>query len=157
MPRRKHSPPRDPTQEPKDENQAAQHLSAFPDVNATPRVAQALRLRRLGYTYETIAQMCGYQTESGARKAIKKASAAIIRDEARELVSFQLDHLDAALQVVMARITRNDENSLWAVDRLIPLLKRQSELMGLDVKPDASQSQAQMIVIGVPEAVLEAV
>ena len=138
------------------ESQAAQAPTVSTDVNAVPRVAQALRLRRLGYTYETIARMCGYQTESGARKAIKKANASIIRDDAQALVSYQLDLIDAALQVVMRRIATDDESSLWAVDRLTPLLKRQSELMGLDAKNDV-QSQAQMIVIGVPEAVLEAV
>ena len=147
MPRRK--PPRD-------EKLNGQDADAI-DLNAAPRVAQALRLRRLGYTYEEIAHRCGYKTEAGARHAVKKANDRIVRDESRALVGWQLDMLDAALRVVMERIIANNKESLWAVDRLAPLLKRQAELMGLDVKPDQLQAQAQMVVIGIPQDVLEAV
>ena len=125
------------------------------DFNAAPRVAQALRLRRLGYTYAEIATLCGYGNESSARSAVKKANAKIIRDEAQALVGWQLDMIDQALHVVLKRITADDKDSLWAVDRLTPLLKRQSELMGLDAER-AAQS-AQMAIVAVPASVVEAI
>ncbi|MBF6591142.1 MAG: hypothetical protein IVW57_11535 [Ktedonobacterales bacterium] len=133
------------------ENPTAQGNPTTLDVNEGPRVAQAIRLRRLGYTYTEIAARCGYKEESGARRAVTKANARIIRDEARALVGWQLDMLDSALQAVMTRIANDDQNSLWAVDRLVPLLKRQSELLGLDAKPDA-QGTAPNITIVVPGA-----
>ena len=102
-------------------------------------------MRRLGYTYAQIADKCGYGNESSARTAIKKANARIIRDEAQALVGWQLDMIDQALQVVLKRITADDNNSLWAVDRLTPLLKRQAELMGLDRK-DEGIAGAQVVI-----------
>lgn len=102
------------------------------DVNALPRVVIALRLRRMGYTYEDIAEQAGYSNGSHARKAIKAAESRIIRDDARALVNLQLDMIQFALvQAVMPKIEKGD---LWAVDRLNTLLKRQSELLGLDAK-----------------------
>lgn len=121
------------------EKPAVQETPKPLDDLAVPRVAQALRLRRMGYTYQQIAERVGYADESGARNAIKKANARIIRDEARALVGWQLDQIDTALSVVLEAIAKNDKGSLWAVDRLVPLLKRQSELMGLDA-PKADPS-----------------
>lgn len=129
---------------PQDKNQDIQ--AGHIDLSAAPRVVQALRLRRLGYTYDQIAQECGYSNASGARKAVVKASRSIIRDEAQELVNWQLDRLDAALQVVMTRIEVNDPQSLDAVERLVPLLKRQAELMALDKqRTEAQQTNVRRI------------
>lgn len=140
----------------------AQYAKRYPqrgteslDFQAAPRAAQALRLRRLGYTYDEIAERVGYANESGARKAVKTANARIIRDEARALVGYQLDQLDVALSVVMEAIAKRDKGSLWAVDRLVPLLKRQADLMGLDAKTE--NQSAQMLVIPIAADVLEAV
>lgn len=127
---------------PKYENRDDQGGTVPLDFQAAPRAAQAIRLRRIGYTYDEIARQCGYANESGARKAVKTANARIIRDEARMVAAMQQDMLDAALQVVLKRITQDDTGSLWAIDRLVPLLKRQAELMGTDApKPDAALAQ----------------
>lgn len=112
-----------------DANQDAQPVRI--DHQAMPRVAQALYFRRMGFTYAEIAEQTGYANESGARKAIKKAEAGIIRDEGRALMMLQLDRINLALRfAVMPRIL--EKGDLWAVDRLVALLKRQAELMGLD-------------------------
>lgn len=124
----------------------AQERTVSLDFQAAPRAAQALRLRRIGYTYDEIARRCGYANESGARKAIKKARAGIIRDEAQALVGWQCDMLDAALQVVMRRIVADNEDSLAAVDRLTPLLKRQADLLALDA-PKATDAVAAGVVL----------
>ena len=143
---------------PKADTTSAQANPSLVDMQAAPRAAQALRLRRLGYTYAQIAERCGYRDESGARKIIKNATKRIVNEEARELVSWQLDALDEALYVVRDRIRRNDKDSLWAVDRLAPLLKRQSELMGLDApKPEnGAGSQLAIIPIAIAADVAEA-
>ena len=115
--------------EKKQDNQESVNPS---DTNAFSRVVLALQLRRIGHTYEEIAQRCGYASPSGAYKAIKAAEAKIIHDEARALVALQLSQIQFALtNAVMPKIEKGD---LWAVDRLVPLLKRQAELLGLDAK-----------------------
>jgi hypothetical protein len=114
-------------EEPKKENASSQ------DTNATPRVNKALRFRRLGYTYEEIAHECGYAHASNARKAIKAEEAKLIRDDAKALVNLQLDRIDFALRhAVMPAIEKGDT---LAVNQLNMLLKRQSELLGLDAPP----------------------
>jgi len=128
-----------------------------PDMNELPRAAQALRLRRMGYTYAEIAAQVGYANESGARKAVKKASASIIRDEARELVGWQADMIESALRVVNERIQRNDNYSLYAVDRLVTLSKRYSELMGLDAKPESAGAGLALVSVPIAADVLEAI
>jgi len=139
-------------------DKASSHGNPVPlDMQAAPRAAQALRLRRLGFTYAQIAEQCGYKDESGARKVIKNATKRIVNEEARELVSWQLDALDEALQVVRSRIRKNDEHSLWAVDRLAPLLKRQAELMGLDVKNDNAGAGLALVSVPIAADVLEAI
>ena len=126
------------TQRAKGENAAAHSDAESLEFKVAPKAAQALRLRRLGYTYARIAEEMGYKSESTARRIVKVASEKIVRAEACELIAVQLDHIDEALQVVLKRITADTSESLWAVDRLVPLLKRQAELMGLDMKADGS-------------------
>src|SRR5690242_4790544 len=138
-------------------NTTAQANPVPVDWQAAPRAAQALRLRRMGYTYAEIAERTGYASESGARKAIKNANARIIRDEARALVGYQLDQIDLALSVVMEAIAKRDKGSLWAVDRLVPLLKRQADLMGLDVKQESAGAGLALVSVPIAADVLEAI
>lgn len=134
MPTRKRNAADGAQNDPQDRKQDSQE-GQISDLDGAPRIAQALRLRRLGYTYAAIAQQCGYKTESGCRKAVLKASHSIVRDEAAALVAWQLDRIDMALVAVMTKVEKGD---LWAVDRLTPLLKRQAELLALDApKADA--------------------
>lgn len=136
-------------------NAQASTKSAVKDMNELPRAAQALRLRRLGYTYAEIAAQVGYANESGARYAVKKASARIVRDEARELVGWQADMIEAALRVVNERIQKNDKYSMYAVDRLVALSKRYSELMGLDA-PKPEHVVAKPMVVEIPAPIAQA-
>ncbi len=126
------------------------------DFHAAPRVAQALRLRRLGYSYAEVAARAGYRTEQAAVMAVRRAQRALVRDEARDLVARQSDLLDQALQVVMRRILADDEHSLWAVDRLVPLLKREADLLGLDAPAPTQATVAPPMIIEIPAALAQA-
>jgi len=148
--------PRQKSSNKKSENGRAQESALPRDMQEAPRAAQALRLRRMGFTYAEIAERTGYSSESGARKAIKTANARIIRDEARALVGYQLDQIDLALSVVMEAIAKRDKGSLWAVDRLVPLLKRQADLMGLDAKPESAGAGLALVSVPIAADVLEA-
>lgn len=115
-------------------NQESQPMQ---DSSVELRTIKALRLRALGYTYAEIAHEVGWANESSAYRAIKKALGRTIRDEARALVNLQLDRIDFALMnAVMPKVQKGD---LWAVDRLVTLLKRQAELLGLDAVAEAPE------------------
>lgn len=124
------------------------------DVIATERLRLALQMRRLGHTYEEIAESCGYANASGAWKAIKKAESSVIRDEGRALVNRQLSYIDYALSTcVMPQVKAGD---LFAVDRMVALLKRQADLLGLDAPKEVPLIQQTVIreyPVGVAEAV----
>jgi hypothetical protein len=108
----------------------------YQDINADNRVEKALELRRMGYDYSEIAKRCGYADASGAFRAVDREIKKIQKDGAQALVQIQVDQIDLALTVVMEKINQHDKESLWAVDRLVPLLKRKSDLLGLDAKTD---------------------
>ena len=119
-----------------------------PDVNYEERLHQAILLRRIGYDYETIAKRCGYASKSTAFDAIKRARQKALKEDTQALVMVQAEQINAALVIVNERIARNDKESLWAVDRLVPLLKRQAELLGLDAKSEIPQGATLVREIG---------
>ena len=93
--------------------------------------------------------------KAGAYKLVNQALKARLRettDDYRELMTQRLEAL-WALQWRKAV----DEKSDWAVDRLLQFHDRLERLHAIALKPDATQAQAQMVVIGIPQDVLEAV
>ena len=106
---------------------------AIVDPNAEDRAFQAYRYWVLGFTFREIAQKCGYGSHTTAMRAVKRARTQIVIRDNRELVARQGDRIEHAVRVVVQAIeTWPAQDKLWAVDRLVPLLKRESELMGLD-------------------------
>lgn len=125
------------------------------DVNAGVRAAKALQLRTLGLTYEAVAQQCGYRDRGGAYHAVQRELRRMIQEPADEVRQIEVERLDALLRAMLPKALKGDG---WSVDRVLRIMERRAGLLGLDAKPDAaSAQQAQMIVIGVPQAVLEAV
>lgn len=103
------------------------------DINATERARLALSLRKQGYTLDDIAKQCGYQDKSGAWRAIKRELDRCVASEVSELRKIEEMRLDEMLKVCYAKAL---EGNLWAVDRVIALSKRRSEVTGLDAKSD---------------------
>ena len=124
------------------------------DVNAGLRAAQALNLRKLGATYETIARECGYAHRGTAYAAVQRELQRTLQEPADELRRLEAQRLDDLYRAMIPKALKGDG---WSVDRCLRIMERRAALLGLDYRPDAALSQAQMIVIGVPEAVLEAV
>lgn len=127
------------------------------DTNAQQRAEQALHLRVMGYSWQEVAKRCGYKDHTGALKAVKKLRSKLVLDDVRDAIAMQYMRIERAIVECMEFMEQQPpEDRLWAIDRLVPLLKRQAELMGLDAPKDAAQT-AQMVIVGVPEAVAEAV
>lgn len=129
------------------------------DVNRTQRQLQAIELRKQGLQWQEIAERCGISGgKAGAYKLVNQALKQRLReatDDYRELMTQRLEEL-WNLEWRKAMDPSNKSGS-FAVDRLLQIHDRLERLHAIAVKPDATQQQAQMVVIGIPEHVLEAV
>jgi hypothetical protein len=125
---------------------SSDNQSAQPDLNAHEREALAVQMRRLGYEYDEIAAKCGYADKSGAWRALKRVRERMLVEDERTAALYQAQQINLALTQVMTRIAEGGKDVLWAVDRLVPLLKRQSELLGLDAKRNEITNAAQMVI-----------
>lgn len=126
---------------------------ALPDLNARQREKQVVQMRMAGHDFDTIAAVCGYASRSGAHHAWKRAIRAIPAEDAAEARQLECQRLDQLLNVYWPKALSGDG---WSMDRCLRIGERRASLLGLDMQPDVSQAQ-QMIVIGIPQAVLEAV
>jgi len=98
---------------------------------------QALALRANGATYEAIARRLGFKTASAVYKIVRAALLATVRepaDELRALEALRLDRLMLPLWPLLAGddATAHPERLLRAVDRLLAVMARRAELLGLD-------------------------
>ena len=125
------------------------------DVNRTQRQLQAIELRKQGYQWQEIAERCGIAGgKAGAYKLVNQALKSNLREASedfRELLSQRLDDLYRA---VAPKALTGDT---WSVDRCLAIIDRMKQLHNLDIRSDQSPAQAQMVVIGIPQEVLEAV
>lgn len=125
------------------------------DLNAVERVKQAFELRKQRYTYEEIADRCGYANKGAAYNAIKRELERRIVPGVDDYREQELSILDTIHQKVW-EVAFSDENdtkdeydedgekkdkdekkvNLWAVDRLLELSRDRRKLLNLDIKPE---------------------
>lgn len=133
-------------------------LPAVGDVNAAIRARQALALRLAGATYEQIARTCGYAGgKASAYKAVQRELARYRAPEIAEALELELMRLDAYLTVYHPKALAGDG---WSLDRCLRISERRAKLLGMDYAPrphESAQEAQQMIVIGVPQEVYDAV
>jgi hypothetical protein len=110
-----------------------------PDVNAAVRAATGFKLRyEEQLTWEEVAIKAGYASRGAAKNAVdREALRHVSRDiqEARDIENYRLTQLQT--RCYKAGMDKANDAWTWAIDRYVALSKRRSELMGLDVKPDA--------------------
>lgn len=125
------------------------------DVNASVRVADAIKLRQAGWTYERIAAQCGYTNAGSARNAVQRELDRVIV-QARE--EWQHDHISRLEkmheEVWTLAMDRKARGRLFAFDRLLAITERQARLLGLDVK-DEENNGPQVVIEEVPARYLE--
>jgi hypothetical protein len=96
---------------------------------ATERQQRALELHKAGVGYQAIADRLGYAGPSGAYKAVEAALQKTLQQPADELRELELERLDTLHRTLWPKaITGN----LRATDRVLALMKRRSQLLGLD-------------------------
>jgi hypothetical protein len=90
---------------------------------------QALEYRKMGYTYQQIADALGYATAQGAYCAIQSALTRIIREPAEEVLKLELERLDAMFSKPYQNAIGGD---LFAVSACLNIMNRKAKLLGLD-------------------------
>lgn len=103
--------------------------TSYSDVNAAVRARDALRMRQLGYTYERIAQQCGYHDRSVAYNAVQRVLKRDIGPLAEDVRGLELSRLDQLMTVYFAKAMKGEER---AVDRVLRIMERRSAYLGLD-------------------------
>jgi hypothetical protein len=88
-----------------------------------------MELRKAGAGYDRIAQELGYYDASGAYKAVVQGLKEVCQESAGELCILEVERLDRLmLGHWQAAIGGNSE----ATDRVLKIMKRRAELLGLD-------------------------
>lgn len=109
------------------------------DVNAAVRVLTALEiLLQERPSWEEIAARAGYGSRGAAHNAVKRELDRRITHDVTQLRDEELYMIqNMQARCYKAAMDEGNEGWTWAIDRFAVLSKRKSELMGLDVKPDA--------------------
>jgi hypothetical protein len=104
-----------------------------PSVVSWPVKARiAFELRKVGASYEEIADKLGYANAGSAEAAIRKRLKDSYKpDDVETVVTMELERLDA-LQLIAWRRAR--QGDLAAIDRILKIMERRSQYLGLDRK-----------------------
>lgn len=124
------------------------------DVNAALRAEQAMQLRKLGATYQQIAQQCGYSGRAAAYTAVQRELGRTLQDSADSLRKIEAERLDDLYRVMVSKALKGDAG---CVDRCLRIMERRASLLGLDVKPDDAAASALPVVREYPSGTTEAV
>lgn len=117
------------------------------DVNAAARAAQALTMRKLGYTYDRIADQCGYRERGAAFHAVQRELKRTITPVAEDVRQLELARLDDLMTVYYAKAMKGDG---WSADRVLRIMERRSAFLGLDATKDGEPQSAQVVVRAYP-------
>lgn len=99
------------------------------NIEAAERQAQALALRRDGYTFAMIALEVGFSHPSGAYKAVETALDRTVREPAEALRELELCRLDSYLDALSPKIKQGEPRSMGVA---LKISERRARLLGLD-------------------------
>jgi hypothetical protein len=113
-------------------------------VEALDRTMKALELRKAGVEYGEIARALGFKWKSGAFAAVKRALKEVKREPCKELITLEAERLDKMQTALWAKAQHGDYG---AVDRILNIMKRRAELLGLDAPEKQDVSGTLEIVV----------
>ena len=93
------------------------------------RKIRALELRRAGKTFDEIAAALGYADRGGAYKAVETGLRETLRETATDLRTLELQRLDELTAAFWPMALSGDAH---AADRVLAMMKRRADLLGLD-------------------------
>ena len=124
--------------------------NAASDLLGYQREAQAFELRCHGFSFEEIAERCGYANRSAAYKAYKRALSRVPKREIEEMRETIFGQQLFALKNLTQRIAKGDT---FAVREMTMIHDRMAKLFGLDTPAaDAGQLGAKVVVRAYPAA-----
>lgn len=98
-------------------------------LDTAQKRAQVLELATAGFSFREIATKVGYAGPSGAYRAFQSGLRQIVQPRAEEYLQLELSRIDELVSVLWPLGKGGD---LKAIDRLLRLMKRRAELLGLD-------------------------
>ena len=101
------------------------------DVNAQERATQALKLRKLGFQYEEIAQQCGYANKGIAWNAVQRLLSKQRTEAVDQLRDIETQRLDDLMRPFMLRAMKGEKDAALVVLRI---MERRAKLLGLDAE-----------------------
>lgn len=111
-----------------EEKQARRAKRAQQREERENRIKQALDYRKMGYSYRALAEMLGV-SKSQVQRDVEKALKSITREPAQELLALQLDRYD---QLLVATFPLAANGDLFAVDRVLQIMRQIERLNGID-------------------------
>lgn len=120
-------PPDDPFSIPQDPTKAT----------ARQRSVMAFELRKVGVPYDEISARLGYKSARSAEQAvIRICKNRVAERNPEQVVAMELERLDA-LQLVAWRRAKNGD--LAAIDRILKIMEKRAEYLGLNAQQGQSQ------------------
>lgn len=95
----------------------------------TEKQLNALEYRKLGYSFKQIADALGYKGAQGAYEAVQAALRSVIREPAEDVLSLELERLDALFVKPYSSALAGD---LQALSACLQVMGRKARLLGLD-------------------------
>lgn len=99
-------------------------------IEAVEKQKQALEYRKMGYTYDQIAEAVGFSSASGAHFAVKSALRRTVQEPADAVRKLELERLDAMFVQPYQRAVQGD---LAAISTCLTLMQRRATLQGIDI------------------------
>jgi hypothetical protein len=90
---------------------------------------QALEYRKMGFTYQMIADELGYKTAQGASAAIMTAIELTLKEPVTAVLALELERLDALMAKPYQAALNGD---LVALNSVLAIMNRRARYLGLD-------------------------
>lgn len=113
-------------------------------VTAAERKRQAMQLRLMGASYQSIADQLGYADSSGAYQAVKSGMSAAMKDSAVDLRNATYIQLQTLFMVHWAKALKGDER---AGVMCMQIQDRIRSLMGLDGLPVGEEISVEGVLV----------
>lgn len=106
------------------------HNAAVPSPELVDKEVRVLELRRVGLTWQRIAEEVGYADHTGAYAAYKRAIKRTMQQPADELRAQELDRIDRLQVAIWPNAMKGDTRAILTIVRL---MERRAKLTGLDM------------------------
>lgn len=113
-------------------------------ISTVERQAQAVELRKAGYTFREIAEKLGYAGHQGAYKAVMAALHKTLQEPSDELRHLELERLDVMLKSLWPKMLQGSPRH---AEVALKVMDRRAALLGLDAPKQVEDHRTVTIAI----------